>query len=69
MIATDRNSVDVLHRISAVEGAVDRIGHLILNAHVERCITSALESGKPRERKERLAELIDVFSRFGRVQP
>ena len=69
MVEEDRYCVDLLHQIAAVEGALDRVGHIILGSHVETCVTSAIESGKPRERKETLAELIDVFSRFGRVRP
>lgn len=64
-----RYGVDLLHQIAAFEGALDRVGHIILGSHVDTCVTSALESGKPPERKEQLAELIDVFSRFGRVRP
>jgi DNA-binding FrmR family transcriptional regulator len=49
--------------------ALDRVGHLVLASHVETCVTSAIESGRPRERKQKLDELMDVFSRFGRVRP
>lgn len=69
MVEEDRYCVDVLHQIAAVEGALDRVGHIVLGSHVETCVTSAIESGKPREREEKIAELIDVFSRFGRVRP
>ena len=69
MVEEDRYCVDILHQIAAVEGALDRVGHIVLGSHVETCVTSAIESGKPRERKEKVAELIDVFSRFGRVRP
>ena len=69
MVEEDRYCVDVLHQIAAVEGALDRVGHIILNSHVETCVTSAIESGNPRERKEKLDELLGVFSRFGRVRP
>jgi len=69
MVEEDRYCVDVLHQVAAVEGALDRVGHLVLASHVETCVASALESGKPRERKEKLDELMDVFSRFGRVRP
>jgi DNA-binding FrmR family transcriptional regulator len=69
MVEDDRYCVDVLHQIAAVEGALDRVGHLVLASHVETCVTSAIESGRPRERKQKLDELMDVFSRFGRVRP
>jgi DNA-binding FrmR family transcriptional regulator len=69
MVEEDRYCVEVLHQVAAVEGALDRVGHLLLAAYVETCVASALESGKPRERKQKLDELMEVFSRFGRVRP
>ena len=69
MVEEDRYCVEVLHQIAAVEGALDRVGHLVLASHVETCVTSAIESGRPKERREKLDELLDVFSRFGRVRP
>ncbi len=69
MVEEDRYCVDVLHQVAAVESALDRVGHLMLASHVETCVTSAIKSGKPRDRQEKLDELMDVFSRFGRVRP
>ena len=69
MVEEDRYCVDVLHQIAAVEGALDRVGHLVLTQHVETCVASAIESGRPKERKEKLDELMEVFSKFGRVRP
>ncbi len=69
MVEDDRYCVDVLHQVAAVEGALDRVGHLVLASHVETCVTSAIESGDPAARKQKLDELLDIFSRFGRVRP
>jgi DNA-binding FrmR family transcriptional regulator len=69
MVEEDRYCVDILNQVAAVEAALDRVGHLLLAGHVETCVASALESGKPKERRQKLDELMDVFSRFGRVRP
>ena len=69
MVDEDRYCVDILHQIAAVEGALDRVGHMLLAAHVETCVTSAIESGDQDDRKQKLDELMGVFSRFGRVRP
>ena len=69
MVEEDRYCVDVLHQIAAAEAALDRVGHLVLSAHIETCVSSAFESGKPKERKQKLDELLEVFSKFGRVRP
>lgn len=69
MVQEDRYCVDVLLQIAAVEGALDRVGHLVLASHVDTCVAGALEGGNAKERKRKLDELMQVFSRFGRVRP
>ncbi len=69
MVEEDRYCVDVLLQVAAAEAALDRVGHLVLASHVDTCVATALESGRPRERKRKLDELLDVFSRFGRIRP
>ena len=67
MLDEDRYCVDVLMQIAAVRGALDKLGKLLLEGHVETCVTDALRSGRPRDREEKLAELIEVFSRFAHI--
>ena len=67
MVEQDRYCVDVLLQIAAVRAALDQAGKLILGAHVETCVADAFASGHPRERKRKVAELLEVFSRFGSV--
>lgn len=68
MIDQDRYCVDVLLQVAAVRAALDQVGKLILASHVETCVAEAFSSGKARDRKEKMNELLDVFSRFGYVQ-
>ena len=67
MVAEDRYCVDVLLQIAAVRAALDSAGKLLLAAHVESCVSDAVASGRPRERQQKLEELIEVFGRFGAV--
>ena len=67
MVEDDRYCVDVLQQVAAVRAALDGVGKLVLGQHVETCVASAFASGRKRERDEKLAELLDVFSRFGAV--
>ena len=68
MIDEDRYCVDVLLQIAAARAALDQAGKLILGSHVETCVADAFASGKPRDRKRKMNELLEVFSRFGSVQ-
>ena len=66
MVDDDQYCVDVLIQISAVQGALARIGEIILRSHIQTCVKSAFESGKPEQRQKRIDELMEVFSRYGR---
>jgi DNA-binding FrmR family transcriptional regulator len=68
MIQQDRYCVDVLLQVSAVRAALDQVGKLILGSHIETCVADAFRSGGARERREKLDELMDVFSRFGHIR-
>jgi len=64
MVDDDRYCVDVLHQIAAVRAALDRVGKVLLGAHVETCVVEAFASGTLKEREKKKAELLDVFGRF-----
>lgn len=67
MIDEDRYCVDVLLQVAAVRAALDGVGKLLLRSHVETCVADAFASGRPKERKEKAEELIEVFSRFAHI--
>ncbi len=64
MLDEDRYCVDVLVQIAAVRAALDAVGKLVLASHVETCVVEAFSSKRPGERKKKIDELLDVFSRF-----
>lgn len=67
MIEEDRYCVDVLLQVAAVRGALDGVGKLLLSSHVDTCVAEAFASGRPRDRKEKVAELMTVFSKFAHI--
>ena len=68
MVAEDRYCVDVLLQVAAVRAALDKVGKVVLESHVETCVADALTSGRPRERKQKIAELMEVFSRYAQIR-
>jgi CsoR family transcriptional regulator, copper-sensing transcriptional repressor len=67
MIDEDRYCVDILLQVAAVRAALDGMGKLILRSHLETCVTVAIASGRPKERKEKIGELMEVFSKFSNI--
>lgn len=65
MLEEDRYCVDVLLQIGSARAALGQAGKLVLRAHVETCVSEALTSGRPGDRKQKLDELMEVFARYG----
>jgi CsoR family transcriptional regulator, copper-sensing transcriptional repressor len=69
MIEEDRYCVDVLNQISAVRAALDALGIELLTNHLESCVVgqgtgTEHPRAKPMKRKQLLAELQTVLTRF-----
>ncbi len=67
MLDEDRYCVDVLLQVAAARAALDGVGKVLLRSHVETCVADAFASGRPKERKEKAEELIEVFSKFAHI--
>jgi DNA-binding FrmR family transcriptional regulator len=67
MIQEDRYCVDVLLQVAAARAALDGLGKQLLQAHVGSCVSEAIASGRPKERAKKVAELMEVFSRFSEI--
>ncbi len=65
MVDEDAYCVDTLLQISAARGALGRVGEIVLGQHIETCVTNALKHGDEADRHQKIAELMDVFSRYG----
>jgi DNA-binding FrmR family transcriptional regulator len=64
MVDDEKSCVDILLQLAAVQGAVDQAQKVLLGQHIESCVADAIRSGNTRERQRKVAELLDVFSRF-----
>ena len=63
MMDSDAYCVDILLQISAVTGALNKVGAIVLENHVKTCVRDALESGDPSS-DEKLEELVNVFQKY-----
>jgi len=67
MVENDKYCVDILLQISAAQGALGQVGKIVLGRHIETCVSNALRSGDTSERRAKIDELMDVFTRYGRL--
>ncbi len=58
MIEEDRYCVDILHQISAVKSAINKVALALLEDHTHHCVTNAI---KANHEEEAIKELMDVM--------
>ena len=46
MVDEDRYCIDVLHQLSAVQGALNRVRREVLEAHLRGCVPEAVADGR-----------------------
>lgn len=62
MVEDDKYCIDVIHQIDAVRKALDKVSLLLLDDHMNHCVSDALRSGDPAEGDRVLTELREVFT-------
>ncbi len=60
MVQEDRDCSEVLIQIAAIRSAVNNIGKLVLQDHIDHCIVHAVEAGE-QEAVNNLREAIEKF--------
>ncbi len=65
MVEEEKYCVDTLLQVSAVHGALSKVGQIILSRHIETCVTEAFAGGNEAKRQDMIDELISVFARYG----
>lgn len=67
MLETDGDCTELLLQLTAVRGAVGRIGELLLRSHIETCMRDTAQHGDERAREKMVEDLISVLSRYGGI--
>lgn len=65
MVEEDAYCIDILKQTKAIHSALDRVDALLLERHLNHCVTTAIRSEDPRERERVIAELLEVFEAGG----
>ena len=67
MVEEGHDCLDILMQISAVSGAVGRVGQIVLESHLRTCVADAMNQDNQRERDQKLNELIETFRKYSHV--
>jgi DNA-binding FrmR family transcriptional regulator len=67
MVEEGKDCADIMLQISAIQGALEQVSKLLMARHIETCVIDSVRAGSVRERTRKIAEVIAVCSRYGRL--
>lgn len=63
MAEQDKSCEELLHQVSAVKAAMDKVGKLILKDHLDNCLGDIIKEGQDSDAVQKLKDAIDHFAR------
>lgn len=61
MVEEDQYCIDIIRQTLAIQRALEKVNGLILENHLQTCVTTAIRSDDPAERERVISEILDVF--------
>jgi DNA-binding FrmR family transcriptional regulator len=61
MVEEDVYCIDIIKQTLAVQSAIAKVNTLILEGHLETCVTTAIKGDDPEERERVINKLLGVF--------
>lgn len=69
MVEEDAYCMDVIKQLQAVQGAIGRVNALLLQDHLQTCVTTAIRGEAPSERERVIGELLGLFEHGAALEP
>lgn len=67
MVDDDVYCIDIINQNLAVQRALEKVNSLILERHLQTCVTTAIQGDDPAERERVITEILSVFETTGRM--
>ena len=61
MLKNDKYCIDVIKQNEAVIAAIKKLNRIILENHLNTCVTEAIKGKNEKERKKKINELLEIF--------
>ena len=61
MVGEDAYCIDIINQNLAVQRALEKVNSLILERHLQTCVTAAIQGDDPAERQRVITEIMTVF--------
>jgi DNA-binding FrmR family transcriptional regulator len=67
MVDEDVYCIDIINQNLAVQRALEKVNSLILERHLQTCVTTAIQGDDATERQRVIAEIMNVFETTGKL--
>lgn len=67
MVDEDVYCIDIINQNLAVQRALEKVNSLILERHLQTCVTTAIKSDDPDDRERVIAEIMTVFEATAKI--
>lgn len=67
MVESDQYCIDIVQQTQAVQRALDKFNALVLENHLNTCVTTAIRGDDAAERERVVTEIMDVFETAGKL--
>ena len=67
MVEEDVYCMDIINQNLAVQRALEKVNSLILERHLQTCVTTAIRGDDPADRERVITEIMNVFETTGRM--
>jgi DNA-binding FrmR family transcriptional regulator len=67
MLDEDAYCIEIIKQVQAVQAALNKVNSLILDEHLDACLTTAVRGEDPVAREKVLGELSEVFYTRNRI--
>jgi DNA-binding FrmR family transcriptional regulator len=67
MVEEGAYCIDIINQNLAVQRALEKVNSLILEQHLQTCVTTAIREDDPAERERVITEILSVFEATERI--
>ena len=61
MVKEEKYCIDILRQSEAVIAALKKVNEMVLENHLNTCVTDAIKGKSEKERRKKIKELLEVF--------
>ncbi len=68
MVENDKYCVDIIEQNMAVISALKKVNEVVLENHLNTCVTEAIKGENKKERKEKIKEILELFKNSNKIR-